>query len=132
HAEKFQLLVDLGLLSRESTIQVDGKPLRVRDVMREHLTPQMLLGDKKDAVLLRVLVSGEASGMTATYEYNMTVTKDTDMNETAMALATANTISVVAQMIGGGTITKRGVYPPESIVPGDLYIEEMGKRGVHI
>ncbi|MGN7408278.1 saccharopine dehydrogenase family protein [Sporosarcina sp. SAFN-010] len=132
HAEKFQLLVDLGLLSRESTIQVDGKPLRVRDVMREHLTPQMLLGDKKDAVLLRVLVSGEASGMTATYEYNMTVTKDIDMNETAMALATANTISVVAQMIGGGTITKRGVYPPESIVPGDLYIEEMGKRGVHI
>lgn len=132
HAEKFQLLVDLGLLSRESTIQVDGKPLRVRDVMREHLTPQMLLGDKKDAVLLRVLVSGEASGMTATYEYNMTVTKDTDMNETAMALATANTISVVAQMIGGGTITKRGVYPPESIVPGDLYIEEMAKRGVHI
>ncbi|VDG98300.1 Saccharopine dehydrogenase [Lysinibacillus sphaericus] len=132
HAEKLQLLVDLGLLSRESTIQVDGKPLRVRDVMREHLTPQMLLGDKKDAVLLRVLVSGEASGMTATYEYNMTVTKDTDMNETAMALATANTISVVAQMIGVGTITKRGVYPPESIVPGDLYIEEMAKRGVHI
>lgn len=132
HAEKFQLLVDLGLLSRESTIQVDGKPLRVRDVMREHLTPQMLLGDKKDAVLLRVLVNGEASGMPATYEYNMTVTKDTDMNETAMALATANTISVVAQMIGSGTITKRGVYPPEMIVPGELYIEEMGKRGVHI
>ncbi|MBD7908700.1 saccharopine dehydrogenase family protein [Sporosarcina gallistercoris] len=132
HAEKFQLLVDLGLLSRESTIQVDGKPLRVRDVMREHLTPQMLLGDKKDAVLLRVLVNGEASGMPATFEYNMTVTKDTDMNETAMALATANTISVVAQMIGSGTITKRGVYPPELIVPGDLYIEEMGKRGVHI
>lgn len=132
HAEKFQLLVDLGLLSRDSTIQVDGKPLRVRDVMREHLTPQLLLGDKKDAVLLRVLVTGEASGMPATYEYNMTVTKDTDMNETAMALATANTISVVAQMIGNGTITKRGVYPPELIVPGDLYIEEMGKRGVHI
>ncbi|MGG0645066.1 saccharopine dehydrogenase C-terminal domain-containing protein [Sporosarcina gallistercoris] len=132
HAEKFQLLVDLGLLSRESTIQVDGRPIRVRDVMREHLTPQLLLGDKKDAVLLRVLVNGEASGMPATYEYNMTVTKDTDMNETAMALATANTISVVAQMIGSGTITKRGVYPPEMIVPGELYIEEMGKRGVHI
>ncbi|WP_432353931.1 saccharopine dehydrogenase family protein [Sporosarcina sp. A2] len=132
HAEKFKLLVDLGLLSRESTIQVDGKPLRVRDVMREHLTPQLLLGDKKDAVLLRVLVSGSASGMPATYEYNMIVTKDMDMNETAMALATANTISIVAQMIGSGTITKRGVYPPESIVPGDLYIEEMSKRGVHI
>ncbi|WJY26615.1 saccharopine dehydrogenase family protein [Sporosarcina trichiuri] len=132
HAEKFQLLVDLGLLSRESVIQVDGKPLRVRDVMRAHLTPQLLLGDKKDAVLLRVLVSGEASGMPATYEYNMTVTKDMEMNETAMALATANTISVVAQMIGTGDITKRGVHPPECIVPGHLYIEEMKKRGVII
>ncbi|GKV69054.1 saccharopine dehydrogenase [Sporosarcina sp. NCCP-2716] len=132
HAEKFQLLVDLGLLSRESAIQVDGKPLRVRDVMRAHLTPQLLLGEKEDAVLLRVLVSGEASGMPATYEYNLTVTKDTKMNETAMALATANTISVVAQMIGSGTITKRGVHPPEAIVPGHLYIEEMKKRGVVI
>ncbi|MDW0108543.1 saccharopine dehydrogenase family protein [Sporosarcina aquimarina] len=132
HAEKFQLLVDLGLLSRESTIQVDGKPLRVRDVMRAHLTPQLLLGEKQDAVLLKVEVSGVASGMAATYEYNMTVKKDTEMNETAMALATANTISVVAQMIGNGTITKRGVYPPEAIVPGYLYMEEMDKRGVHI
>ena len=132
HAAQIQLLVDLGLLSRESTIQVDGRPLRVRDVMKAHLTPKLLLRDKKDAVLLRVLVSGEASGLAATYEYNMTVTKDTAMNETAMALATANTISVVAQMIGNGIITKRGVYPPEAIVPGFLYMEEMDKRGVHI
>ena len=49
-----------------------------------------------------------------------------------MARATANTISIVAQMIGNGVITKRGVYPPEQIVPGDAYIEEMKKRGVVI
>lgn len=132
HAQQFKLLVDLGLLSRESTIQVDGKPLRVRDVMKAHLTPKLLLGDKKDAVLLRVLISGEASGLAAKYEYNMTVKKDTAMNETAMALATANTISIVAQMIGNGTIMKRGVYPPEAVVPGYLYMEELDKRGVHI
>ena len=54
------------------------------------------------------------------------------VNETAMARATANTISIVAQMIGNGTITKRGVHPPENIVPGELYIEEMKKRGVDI
>ncbi len=58
--------------------------------------------------------------------------KDTTVNETAMARATANTISIVAQMIGNGTITKRGVHPPENIVPGELYIEEMKKRGVVI
>lgn len=132
HAEKFQLLVDLGLLSRDNEVNVDGKTVKVRDVMREQLSPQLRLGDKSDAVLLRVSVSGEAHGMPAVYEYNLVTEKDLSVNETAMARATANTISVVAQMIGNGTITKRGVHPPETIVPGEQYIEEMKKRGVII
>lgn len=132
HAEKFQLLVDLGLLSRDNEVTVDGQKVRVRDVMREHLSPQLRLGKKSDAVLLRVIVSGEKSSMPVTYEYDLITEKDTTINETAMARATANTISIVAQMIGNGTITKRGVHPPESIVPGELYIEEMKKRGVVI
>ena len=132
HAEKFQLLVDLGLLSRDSEVTVGDKRVKVRDVMREQLSPQLRLGEKSDAVLLRVIVSGEASGMPATYEYNMVTKKDLTVNETAMARATANTISIIAQMIGNGTITMRGVHPPEKIVPGDQYIEEMKKRGVII
>lgn len=132
HAEKFQLLVDLGLLSRDNVVSVGGQPVKVRDVMREQLSPQLRLGDKSDAVLLRVIVSGEAHGMPATYEYNLVTEKDLSVNETAMARATANTISIVAQMIGNGTITKRGVHPPENIVPGEQYIEEMKKRGVVI
>ncbi|WP_153733238.1 saccharopine dehydrogenase family protein [Sporosarcina obsidiansis] len=132
HAEKFQLFVDVGLLSRDSAIYVDGKPLRVRDVMMAHLSPQLRLGDKSDAVLLRVLVSGMKDGKAATITFNMITEKDQSTNETAMARATANTISAVAQMIGNGIITKRGAYPPEKIVPGELYIEEMKKRGVVI
>lgn len=62
----------------------------------------------------------------------MVVCKDMTINETAMARATANTISVVAQMIGENKITERGVFAPESIVPGDIYIKEMAKRGVVI
>jgi len=62
----------------------------------------------------------------------MVTFKDSTKNITAMARATANTISVVAQMIANGILTKRGVYPPEQIVPGDIYIEEMKKRGVVI
>lgn len=132
HAEKFQLLVDLGLLSKDSQVEVGGSTVKVRDVMREQLSPKLRLGDKVDAVLLRVIVSGEKNGETATYEYNLVTEKDMTVNETAMARATANTISVVAQMIGNGTILKRGVHPPENIVPGELYIDEMKKRGVVI
>ena len=133
HAEKFQLLVDLGLLARDNEVEVDGRMVKVRDVMREHLSPQLRLGDKSDAVLLRVIVSGDKSGIPCyDIEYDLITEKDTTVNETAMARATANTISIVAQMIGNGTITKRGVHPPENIVPGELYIEEMKKRGVVI
>ena len=132
HAKKFQLLVDLGLLSRDNEVTVEGKTVKVRDVMREHLSPQLRLGEKSDAVLLRVLVSGKKDGSPITYEYDLLTKKETSENITAMARATANTMSIVAQMIGTGEISKHGVYPPEKIVPGDHYIAELKKRGVVI
>lgn len=132
HAEKFQTLVDLGLLSRTNEVVLDGHKVKVRDVMRAHLSPQLQLGDKSDAVLLRVIVSGQKDGSPITYEYNLITEKDTKLNVTAMARATANTVSIVAQMIGSGEINKHGVYPPEKIVPGAAYIEQLKKRGVVI
>ena len=35
-------------------------------------------------------------------------------------------------MIASGQIEKYDVYPPEQIVPGDLYIDEMKKRDIII
>ncbi|MCZ2260313.1 saccharopine dehydrogenase family protein [Sporosarcina sp. G11-34] len=132
HAEKFQLLVDLGLLSRDNVVTVGGNTIKVRDVMREHLSPQLQLGEKSDAVLLRVLVSGKKDGSAITYEYDLLTEKDMAENITAMARATANTMSIVAQMIGTGKISKRGVYPPEKIVPGEHYIAALKQHGVII
>ena len=132
HAEKFKVLVDLGLTNKETTVKVNGHDVKTREVLKEALTPDLLLGNKQDAVLLRVIVSGNKNGEPVTYEYEMVTKKDMNDQVTAMARATANTISVVAQMIGNGEITKRGVYPPEQIVPGDAYIAEMKKRGVNI
>ena len=58
--------------------------------------------------------------------------RDEDSDVTAMAKATAGTIASAAIMIADGTISKRGVFPPETIVPGKEYIEKMNKRGVVI
>ncbi|MFD1927462.1 saccharopine dehydrogenase C-terminal domain-containing protein [Sporosarcina siberiensis] len=132
HAEKFQLLVDLGLLSRDNEVSVGGATVKVRDVMREHLSPQLRLGDKSDAVLLRVIVSGVKDGSPITHEYELITEKDLSVNETAMARATANTMSIAAQMIGSGVVNTPGVHTPETIIPGALYIEELKKRGVMI
>lgn len=132
HAEKFKLLVDLGLTSKETEVTINGEIVKVRDVLREVLQSKIALGSKQDAVLLRVLVSGESNEEAVSYEYEMVTYRDPNNNETAMALATANTISVVAQLIGDGTITESGVFPPEKIVPGEAYIREMKHRGVTI
>lgn len=132
HAEKFKLLADLGFLDTTNTVEVEQQEVPVRAVVREALKKKLELGTKPDAVLLRVIVAGEKAEQQVTYEYEMVVRKDMTINETAMARATANTVSVVAQMIGAGVITERGVFAPESIVPGDMYIEEMAKRGVVI
>ncbi|WP_164670057.1 saccharopine dehydrogenase family protein [Virgibacillus doumboii] len=132
HAEKFKLLVDLNLTRMDYEVDVKGQKINPREVLLKVLDPIVDLKDKDDAVLLRVKVTGEKDGQPKTYEYEMTTYKDRETNVTAMARATANTISAVAQMIGNGTITKRGVYPPEQCVPGEVYMKEMAKRGVNI
>ncbi|MFJ7982033.1 saccharopine dehydrogenase family protein [Lysinibacillus xylanilyticus] len=132
HAEKFKLLADLGFLDASNKVEVEDQEVSVRPVVREALKKKLELGTKPDAVLLRVIVAGEKAQQQVTYEYEMVVRKDMTINETAMARATANTISVVAQMIGENIITERGVFAPESVVPGDTYIEEMARRGVVI
>lgn len=132
HAEKFKLLVSLGFTDRIKTVKVDGREVKLRSVLKAVLEPLTRLGDKQDAVVLRVMVSGVKAGEEISFEYNMVTTKDPKTGVTAMAQATAYTISVVALMIGRGVIDKRGAYPPEMIVPGAEYIAEMAKRGVEI
>ena len=116
HAEKFKLLVDLNLTRSDYFVDVNGVQLRPRDVLLKALDPIMGLREKEDVVLLRVETEGEKEGGRASYTYEMITYKDKVNNVTAMARATANTISVVAQMIVNGTINQAGVYPPEQIV----------------
>ncbi|HLR67486.1 MAG TPA: saccharopine dehydrogenase C-terminal domain-containing protein [Virgibacillus sp.] len=132
HAEKFKLLVDLNLTRTDYTVGIDGQKINPREVLLKVLDPIVELGEKEDAVLLRVKTAGEVRREPIVYVYEMTTYKDRKNNITAMARATANTVSVVAQMIGNHTITKKGVYPPEQIIPGAIYIDEMAKRDVHI
>src|SRR5699024_11704629 len=69
HAEKFKLLVDLNLTRKDYEVEVDGHKVRPRDVLLHVLDPIVDLGDKDDAVLLRVIVSGLKNGQEKTYAY---------------------------------------------------------------
>ena len=132
HAEKFKFLADLDFLSKDNIVEAGGHEVSVREVIREALKKKLDLGKKVDAVLLRAIISGQKSEEQTTYEYEMVIKKDVESGVTAMARATANTISIVAQMVGSGLIQQRGVFAPESVVPGKEFISEMAKRGVVI
>lgn len=132
HAEKMKLLVDLNLTRKDYEIQVNGHKLKPREMLLKVLDPILSLKDKEDVVLLRVIVAGKEDEKERTYEYETVVYKNHLTQLTAMAQVTANTISIVAQMIGSGLIAKRGVYPPELHVPGKEYIKEMKERNIDI
>lgn len=132
HAEKFKLLVDLNLTRHDVEVEVNGCKVKPRDVLLSVLKPLLDLKVKDDVVLLRVIVGGRKGGKETVLEYETVTFNDRENKVTAMARTTAYTISAVAQLIGRGVITKRGVYPPEQAVPGEVYIEEMKRRGVVI
>lgn len=133
HADRFKLLVDLGLTAKGNMLTLkDGHTVEMREVLKEYLQEKLDLGDKEDVVLLRVEVHGEVKEERASFQYEMVTYRDSKSSQTAMALATANTISIVAQLIGDGTITERGIIPPEIGVPGEIYMNEMYKHGVTI
>lgn len=132
HAEKFKLLVELGFLDKDNIVNVDGADIAVRTVVREAIRKKLELGKKVDAVLLRAIIVGEKNEEQVTYEYEMVVQKDLEHNISALARSTSSAISAVVKMLHDGTITKRGVYPPELIVPGDVFMKEMSKRDIVI
>ena len=132
HAEKMKLLVDLGLFDIANSVKIDGKTVNVRKVIREALSKKLEAGKKADVLLVRVLVSGDQAEQQVTNEYELVLKRSAESEETAMAKATASSVSIVAQMVANGTITTRGVSAPEQVVPGEVYIEEMAKRNIRI
>lgn len=132
HAKKFRLLIDLNLTKKDYAVEDAGRQVKPRDILLKVLDPIVDLGDKEDVVLLRVIVSGNKGGTEKSYVYEMITYRDQQTKATAMSQSAAYTMSVVAQMIGSGLISKRGVFPPEKIVPGEYYMKEMAKRGVNI
>ncbi|MBE3596035.1 MAG: saccharopine dehydrogenase NADP-binding domain-containing protein [Hydrogenibacillus sp.] len=132
HAEKMRFLAELGLLDRERVVDVGGAHIRPRDCLLRLLEPRLALGERDDAVVLRVSLEGEWNGVPAEVHFESVTFKDRARGVTAMAQMTAYSIVAVAEMLAQGKITTAGAYPPERIVPGAEYIAAMKTRGVHI
>ena len=128
HCEKFKLLLDLGFASAEPLVGAGG--IRTSRELFTELLKKRLASDDSDVVLARAVLSGLKGGKAQTLVYECVDAYDAKTRMTAMMRTTAFPTSITAIMLADGTITARGVMPPEACVPGQEMIRSLAQRHV--
>jgi lysine 6-dehydrogenase len=128
HCEKFKLLLDLGFASSEPIMA--GPTFRTAREMFEEMLRRRLPANGPDVVLTRVSIRGLIGKEKNTLAYEMVDYYDEKEKMTSMMRTTAFPTSIIAQMAAAGTITARGVHPPEQCVPLEPFLKELRMRNI--
>ena len=130
HAEKMNLLMESGYFSKEK-VKAGGTEVSPLELSWAVLGKKLAEGDPRDMTVMRVM----AKGKRGTTVYDMVDRYDEQNQISSMGKTTAYTASIVAQMVGAGRVTGKGVVPPEQAVHGKLaesLVSELGRRDVRI
>ena len=130
HVEKMKTLMDSGFFSRER-VDVSGAQVSPLEVSYAVLAKKLSEGDPHDITVMRVVA--KAGGKSVVYD--MVDRYDEEEQVTSMGKTTGYTASIVAQMVGSGEITGKGVIPTETAIQGKLVgkvVAELARRGVVI
>ncbi|MBI3192848.1 MAG: saccharopine dehydrogenase NADP-binding domain-containing protein [Ignavibacteriae bacterium] len=130
HCEKFKLLLELGFGSAEPIVLGD-KTFTARELFEQMLLKKLPMNGP-DIVLMRVSIKGAMHGTQKELTYEMIDYFDKKLQMTSMMRTTAFPTSIIAQMAADGTITQRGVLPPEQCVPLEPFLCELQKRNIII
>jgi lysine 6-dehydrogenase len=134
HAEQIRALIECGLLETKP-ILFHGQPIMPRRFVSKLLSDKLMLGKERDLTLLRVDVSGKKKGDVVHRRYEMIDHYDIKHGMTSMARTTAFPCSIAAQLLASGTISKKGLVPPELAFEQDLrneFLDYLAKRGMDI
>ena len=99
------------------------------DLMAPHL--QYREGEK-DLVAMYNVFEGLKAGRKKRMITTLMIERDLKTGLFAMSIGVGYTASVVAQMVGSGQITKKGVLNPAIDVPHGPFMAEMSKRGIEV
>src|SRR5947209_8422335 len=134
-------LKELGLFSGEK-MRINGTEIAPRAVMSKVFEgkfaskgPDLCImrleaHESVRAAGVRGLLGGRLKGQVAAFTMVDHYDPKTDMS--AMMRTTAFPASIIVQMLASGAITKRGGVLQERDVPADMFLEEMGRRGIKI
>jgi saccharopine dehydrogenase-like NADP-dependent oxidoreductase len=125
-------LKKLGFLS-EDAIDVDGCLVSPHQFMVKHLEPRLQYGDdEKDLVAMLNVFKGIKKGRKASWLSSLLLERDLETGLMAMNISVAGPASIVAQMLGRGEVTTKGLLSPAVDVPYKPFMEELQRRGIVI
>ncbi len=127
--ERFTLLSAIGLASTEP-IDVDGVPVRPRDVLAALGRRLPAAAGVEDVECLRVVLEGQREGRPATVVAETVIEPDHERGLGAGALDTGIPPSITAQMIGSGELRRPGMSAPEDPDMADRFFEHLASRGI--
>lgn len=132
HCAFWKKLVDLHLLDDEPVL-VDGVAVKPKRFLAAALEPHIQYrAHERDIVVARVEVTGEQRGKKVRAVYQVIDRRDLETGHTAMSRTVGYTASIGAQMVGGCRITQRGVLSPVTDIPYEHFVQELGRRGIHV
>lgn len=131
HAEKMRAIRDLGLLDLQP-VQVGGQSIVPRDVFIACAEPRLRQPEAHDLVALRVEVDGRRDGRPHSVRYDLLDYFDASTGISAMERTTGFSLSITGQLQVRGQVQGAGVKTPDQAIPPDVYIAELGRRGIEI
>jgi lysine 6-dehydrogenase len=128
HFDQLRAFYDLGLWGTEP-IRVSGQEVVPRDLFHALFEPLVTCPEEKDVVVIRVRAVGWKDGQAAEVILDLMDFYDEETGFTAMERTTGWDAAIVAGMMAREQ-TPRGAIPVELSVPADLFVQELGRRGI--
>ena len=128
HSRLIKFLLEIGLASSDP-MELNGNkivPRKMLGKLFENYLPQ----GEPDAVLIRIEITGKKLGNVVKETYELIDKYDEKNDLSSMQRTTAFPVSIIAQMLGGGKISKKGVIPQELCIPKPEFMQELEKRSI--
>jgi lysine 6-dehydrogenase len=133
--EYLRVLRESGFFSYEE-VEVKGVKVRPIDVTAKLLFPKWKLKPgEEEFTVMRIRISGEENGKSASYEYNLLDRTDKATSTLSMARTTGYTCTAAVHLVLDGKFNRKGICPPEYLGEDEgnfkFVVDYLKERGVH-
>ncbi len=135
--DKLMFLLDLGVIGSKP-VTYQGQEIVPVDLFHELIYPIIKFDEAagdRDITVLLVSVSGKSGDNEVDVTYDMIDEYDEEHKITSMAKTTGYTAAIIARILGGGAVNKKGIQWPVRVIKGKLFEEllsSLRERGVEI